>query len=176
VYNISTGEYESPHFPDDFSIYPYVLKSLKLLKKLGFINIIISNQPDYAKGKATIEDIKLIEKQLSDFSEENGTIIDKYYYCYHHPDGIIPEYTRKCFCRKPKTLFLEDAIKRYDLNIHQCYFIGDQDTDIRCGKSIDVYTIKINNKYSLRKSGKEAPNEIVSNLYEAVLVIKKLNS
>jgi D-glycero-D-manno-heptose 1,7-bisphosphate phosphatase len=142
---------------------------------MGFINIIVSNQPDYAKGKTSIENIKLIEKQLSDFSEENGVLIDEYYYCYHHPDGIISEYAQKCLCRKPGTLFLENAAKKYSLNIEQCYLIGDQDTDIKCGKNFGIYTIKINNKYSLRKSGKEIPNKIVFNIYEAARAIQDLN-
>jgi D-glycero-D-manno-heptose 1,7-bisphosphate phosphatase len=174
VYNTETCEYESPHFPEDFSIYPYVLKSLQLLKSLGFITIIISNQPSYAKGKTTLENIKAIEKLLYMFSEENGRLIDEYYYCYHHPEGIIPEYTQKCHCRKPDTLFIEEAIEKNKLNINECYLIGDQDIDIQCGKNIGICTIKIHNKHSIEKSGKETANITVANLYEAAMAIKKI--
>jgi len=175
VYNINTGEYESPHFPEDFSIYPYVLKSLKMLKKLGYKIFIISNQPSYAKGKTSLDSIKAIENLLYVFSEENGKLIDDFYYCYHHPRGIVPEYTRECLCRKPGTLFITQAIEKYDLDIQHCYFVGDQDTDIQCGNSIGTYTIKINNKHSINKSGKEIPNATVATLYEAALKIKFLN-
>ena len=51
VYNSVTSEYESPHSPEDFSIYPYVINSLKLIKEKYYKIIIISNQPSYAKGK-----------------------------------------------------------------------------------------------------------------------------
>jgi D-glycero-D-manno-heptose 1,7-bisphosphate phosphatase len=175
VYNPETSEYESPHYPDDFSIYPYTLKSLQLLKNFGFIRIIISNQPSYAKGKTSLENIKAIEKLLYTFSEENDGLIDEYYYCYHHPEGIIPEYAQKCRCRKPGTLFIEQAIEKYDLDIHQCYFIGDQDTDILCGNNMLIKTIKIDNKHSSKKSGKETPYAIAANLYEAVLKIEALS-
>jgi D-glycero-D-manno-heptose 1,7-bisphosphate phosphatase len=175
VYNPETSEYESPHYPDDFSIYPYTLKSLQLLKTSGFLGIIISNQPSYAKGKASLENIKAIEKLLYTFSEENGGLIDEYYYCYHHPEGIIHEYTQKCRCRKPGTLFIEQAIGKYDLDVHQCYFIGDQDTDILCGNSMAIKTIKIDNKHSSKKSGKATPYTTVANLYEAVLKIEALS-
>jgi D-glycero-D-manno-heptose 1,7-bisphosphate phosphatase len=172
VYNVDTGEYESPHFPDDFSLYPYVLKSLKLIKDSGFKTIIISNQPSYAKGKTSMENIKAIENMLYVFSEENGKLIDEYYYCYHHPNGIVPGYTQQCRCRKPGTLFLEKAIEEYSLSSEDCYFIGDQDADIQCGNSMRIYTIKIDNKHSLVKSGNSIPGETVTNLYEAVQKIK----
>lgn len=175
VYNTKTGAYESPHDPEDFSIYTCVLKSLQLLKANNFINIIISNQPSYAKGKTSMENLKAIANLLDTFSKENGGLIDDYYYCYHHPDGVAPEYTAKCLCRKPGTLFLENAIEKYNLDIRNCYFIGDQDTDIKCGKSMGIYTIKVNNKHSLQKSGMEKPCAMVANLYEAALKIKSLN-
>lgn len=175
VYNPKTSEYESPHYPDDFSIYAYVLKSLQLLKAQGFMNIVVSNQPSFAKGKTTMENLKAIAHLLDTFSAENGGLIDASYYCYHHPDGIAPEYTAKCLCRKPGTLFLENAVEKYNLDIQQCYFIGDQDTDIKCGNTMGVYTIKINNKHSLQKSGREPPRTTVNNLYEAALKIKSLS-
>jgi D-glycero-D-manno-heptose 1,7-bisphosphate phosphatase len=176
VYNVNTGEYESPHYPEDFSVFTYVLKSLRILKDLGFINIIVSNQPSYAKGKTSMGNLKDIEDLLYMFSEENGKLIEAYYYCYHHPQGIVPEYTTKCFCRKPGTLFLEAAIAEYDLDVHSCYFIGDQDTDIKCGNSMGVYTIKVNNKHSLQKSGRETPCATAANLHEAVMKIASKNN
>jgi D-glycero-D-manno-heptose 1,7-bisphosphate phosphatase len=122
-----------------------------------------------------MENLKAIAHLLTTFSAENGGLIDAYYYCYHHPDGIALEYTAKCLCRKPGTLFLENAIEKYNLDIQQCYFIGDQDTDIKCGNTMGIYTIKINNKHSLQKSGREPPRATVTNLYEAALKIKSLS-
>jgi D-glycero-D-manno-heptose 1,7-bisphosphate phosphatase len=175
VYNPNTSEYESPHYPGDFSIYTYVIKSLRLIKKHGYKIIIVSNQPSYAKGKTSLENIKAIEKLLSDFSAENGELIDEYYYCYHHPDGIVPEYAISCRCRKPNTLFLEKAVEKFGLNKEKCCFIGDQDADIMCGKAMGFYTIKIDNKHSMCKSGTTTPDDFASDLYDAALKIAKLH-
>ena len=171
VYNIETSKYESPHFPEDFSVYTHVLKSLKLIKEHGYKTIIISNQPSYAKGKTSLENIKAIEKLFRDYSIENGGLIDEFYYCYHHPNGIVPEYSISCECRKPKTLFLETAIKKLDLDKANCFFVGDQDTDVKCGKAMGLKTVKINNKNSINKSGNETPNWFAADLYEAVMLI-----
>ncbi len=37
VYNLMTGAYESPHMPEDFSLYPYVERALRRLKNAGFL-------------------------------------------------------------------------------------------------------------------------------------------
>ncbi|GHV83988.1 hypothetical protein AGMMS50212_13280 [Spirochaetia bacterium] len=176
VYCTATQEYEAPHSPADFGIYTWTLKSLQLLKRLGFITILISNQPDLAKAKMTLQDMKAIEKMLFDFSEENGHLIDQFNYCYHHPNGIVPEYKQNCRCRKPGTLFVEQAIEKYDLVVRNCYFIGDQYTDIKCGNSMGMITIKIDNYHSSKKSGTEKPNFNAANLFEAALKIMELET
>ena len=154
VYNPVTQAYESPHNPGDFTIFPYVKKSLELLKLSGYKIIVVSNQPSYAKGKATLENIKKIGRLLYDFSNENGGLIDDFYYCYHHPEGIVPEYTTICRCRKPGTLFLEQAVSKHDLDKSMCWFIGDSDTDIICGKAMGFRTVKITNEQSQEPPGK----------------------
>ena len=143
VYNILTHAYESPKHPGDFSVFTYAAKALRLLKINGYKTILISNQPDYAKGKAKMEDLLEIAKMLSEFSVENYGLIDDYYYCYHHPQGIVAEYTKDCLCRKPGTLFVEEAIKKHTLERSQCFFIGDRKSDMECGTKAGVRTIRI---------------------------------
>lgn len=143
VYHCATGAFESPHTPDDFSLYPYTERSLRALKEAGYLNIVVSNQPSFAKGKTSLENIHAIEQLLADFSDEHGGLITKAYYCYHHPKGIVPQYTCTCGCRKPGTLFLEQAADIYGLDAAACWFIGDRDSDILCGKRFGCRTIRI---------------------------------
>jgi D-glycero-D-manno-heptose 1,7-bisphosphate phosphatase len=171
VYNPATGEYESPHKPEDFLLYPFAEKSLRLLKDAGFIIIIVSNQPSYAKGKTSLENIKAVEKTLEDFSAEHGGLIDKAFYCYHHPNGIVPEYTRSCACRKPGTLFLEQAKTEFNLDPAQCWFTGDRDSDIECGRRFGCRTIKIDNPHSAKNSGCIEADYHAKNLFDAAKLI-----
>ena len=124
-----------------------------------------------ASGKTSLENIKAVEQVLSTFLYENGIIIDKYYYCYHHPDGVVAEYSGECKCRKPGTLFLEDAIEKFNLNAKDCWFVGDRDTDVECGKAMGMRTVQVKNKHSGSKAGKETPDEFAADIYEAVLKI-----
>lgn len=172
VYNLATGEYESPHTPADFSLYPFAEKSLRLLKDAGYVIIVVSNQPSYAKGKTSLENIQAIERLLEDYSAEHGGLLDKAYYCYHHPNGVAQEYTCVCKCRKPGTLFLEQAAAKFCLVPAECWFIGDRDSDIECGRRFGCKTVKINNPHSVKNSGKIEPDYYAENLFEAVRIIK----
>jgi len=176
VFNPKTSEFESPHYIEDYSVYPSVLKALRELKDENYHLFVVSNQPSHAKGKIPLENIKAIEQLLSDYLTENGITVDKYYYCYHHPDGVVPEYSYKCKCRKPGTLFLEDAVNRFDLNAEECWFVGDRDTDIECGKAMGMRTILIKRKESADKAGKETPDAYTTDIYEAAQqIIRKMN-
>ena len=154
VYNPETGEYESPHHPEEFALYTYVEKSLRMLKSAGYIIVLVSNQPSYAKGKASMENILAIANMLKEWSDDHGALIEKFCYCYHHPKGIVSEYTKECECRKPGTLFLEQAKEQFNLDPTQCWFIGDRDTDIECGKRFGCKTLKVNTVFSLYDAAK----------------------
>ena len=64
VFNPVTGEYEPPHTSDDLVLFPNVIDSLRILKEAGFVLFLISNQPDYAKGKTTLENIHAVHERL----------------------------------------------------------------------------------------------------------------
>jgi len=149
VYNPETREYESPHRPEDFALYTFVEKSLKMLKCAGYVVVLVSNQPSYAKGKANMKSILAIADMLKDWSDEHDVLIDKFCYCHHHPKGTVPEYTKVCECRKPGTLFLEQAKEQFNLEPAQCWFIGDRDTDIECGNKFGCRTVKVGTSYTL---------------------------
>ena len=171
VFNTATLEYESPHHLEDYSVYPVVLKALKILNDSNYRLFIVTNQPSYAKGKTTLENLKAIKQLLSDYLSENGVVIDEHYYCYHHPDGVVAVYTQKCRCRKPGTMFLEEAVETYGLDTNECWFVGDRDTDVTCGKAMGMKTIQIKNKYVGDKAGKESPDMYADDLYEAAIKI-----
>jgi len=171
VYNPVTSEFESPHFPEDYSVYPVVLRALRILIDNDYLLFVVSNQPSYAKGKATLEDLQAIERVLSEYLSENGIFVSKYYYCYHHPEGVVAEYSGQCACRKPGTLFLEDAIELFKLNTEECWFVGDRDTDVACGKAMGMKTIQVKNKNVGDKAGKESPDRFALDIYEAAEII-----
>lgn len=174
VFNPDTGQYESPHHVRDLVVNPRVYQSLKSLMKENFLLFLVSNQPSYAKGKTTLENIREIHGELHKQLAGNGILFAEYYYCYHHPEGIVPEYSGTCDCRKPSPYFLLKAREKYQLDFNQSWMVGDQDTDIMCGQRCGVKTILVENEHSTSKRGRSQPDFTVPDLDEAVRTITKV--
>ena len=171
IYNPDTGMYEAPKEIRDFAIYPRVLKSLLMLRNEGYKLFIISNQPDYAKGKAKLENIIAIERLLWEFSDDNGGLFEDCFYCYHHPEGSVPEYAIECSCRKPGTFFIEQAVSRFDLDAKRCFMVGDRDTDVLCGYKSGFSTVRIDSPHISQTPYLCVPDAIVEDIYEAATMI-----
>jgi D-glycero-D-manno-heptose 1,7-bisphosphate phosphatase len=144
VLNNKTGEFEPPHRVEDLHIFDWVYSSLHKLSENNFYLFLISNQPDYAKGKTSLENIYSVHNALDKNFKEKNVIFKEYFYCYHHPDGIIKEYSVKCKCRKPGTFFIDYAVEKYEIKRDFSWFIGDRENDIQCGKKANLKTIYIN--------------------------------
>ena len=171
VLNRATGEHEPPHTPDDLVLFPDVIESLQILKDMGFVLFLISNQPDYAKGKTTLENIHAVHTRFNHILTSNRIHFTEYYYCFHHPDGIVPEYSFACECRKPKPYFLLKAARDYGIDLENSWMIGDRDSDIECGKAAGTRTIMIEEPHSavLRRSSRL--DNIAANLKDALTII-----
>jgi D-glycero-D-manno-heptose 1,7-bisphosphate phosphatase len=57
-----------------------------------------------------------------------------------------------CICRKPKPGMIEHAIIDFpEIIIENSYLIGDSDSDIEAGKSMNLNTFKVDNDFTLAK-------------------------
>lgn len=175
VFNSNTGEYEPPHDPDKLLIFPYVIDSLTALQNGGFELFLISNQPDYAKGKTTLEKLKNVHKRLDDILKKEGIIFREYYYCFHHPQGMVPEYSFMCKCRKPNSFFIMQAVSRFGVEPSVSWMVGDRDSDVLCGYNSGLKTVAIEYGLSSSYRGKVIPDYSVKNLEVAVNLILKAN-
>jgi D-glycero-D-manno-heptose 1,7-bisphosphate phosphatase len=171
VPNPATGENEPPHSPDDLIIFPDVIESLRILQGAQFELFLISNQPDYAKGKTPLENLQAVHAKLDRIVRSEGIRFREYYYCYHHPQGKVPEYSIECECRKPKPFFILMAAKRYTLDLSRSWMVGDRDSDIECGKAAGTKTIMIENPQSLKYRTSSQPDFTVVNLIDALHII-----
>jgi len=169
--NPKTGESESPHSVEDFTMMPGAVSALKKASAAGYLLFIVSNQPSYAKGKTSLENINAIHDRLHSELESNDIKFSEYYYCYHHPEGIVPDYSGPCECRKPGQRNMEHARNKYDLDMKASWFVGDQDMDIECGKRAGTRTILVLNKLSAAKRGESSPDHFARDISEVVDII-----
>lgn len=171
VYNYETKEFEAPHELRYLELMDGTISNLKKLNELDFLIFLVSNQPDYAKGKITLNKLIRIEGKFKRLLENNNVLLNEYYYCHHHPEGIVLSHSIECKCRKPGTFFIEEAKRKYNINLSASWMIGDQDSDIFCGQKAGTKTILIENLHSNSKRGQSFPDFTVKNLTEAINII-----
>jgi D-glycero-D-manno-heptose 1,7-bisphosphate phosphatase len=143
VVNPATGECESPLAVDDFEFAPGAFDAMRELQVAGFLLFLVSNQPNYAKGKSSLEVLGSIhEKFLAGLAEE-GIGFAAFYYCFHHSQGKVAGYSGPCECRKPSPHFLFRASDEFDVDLDRSWMVGDRSTDVECGKAAGTKTIFI---------------------------------
>ena len=149
---------DKPHPPESWlktRIYPDVPSSLKRFKTEGFLLIVISNQPDVARGKQTREGVENINSGLM-----SQLPLDDILVCYHDDAD-------QCDCRKPKIGMILEAAQRFSIDLPSSFVIGDRDKDVQAGKNAGCQTIFIDRGYKEEKPSPPA-DLTVSSLDEAV--------
>jgi D-glycero-D-manno-heptose 1,7-bisphosphate phosphatase len=170
VLNPATGEWESPLTADDFEFVSGAIDGLRDLQAAGFLLFLVSNQPNYAKGKSSFEALRSIHEKFLLGLTQAGIEFARFYYCFHHPHGNIVGYSGPCECRKPSPHFLLRARAEFDVDIARSWMIGDRPTDVACGKAAGTKTIFID--VGETALGKRVPAEAnASDLFAAAKLI-----
>lgn len=151
VLNKERGEYT--YKSRDFEWVPDSIEALKILSDNGFNLIIISNQGGISKKLYEKKDVLIIEKAITTPLEKEGIRILDSYYCPHHSA------IEKCLCRKPKSLLLERAMAKYNIDPGQSFFIGDSVRDMVAGQRIGIRGILMQKNESLLLAVNDILNE-----------------
>ena len=170
--------------PSQFKLILRVVEAIRLLNERGFKVIVVSNQSGVARGYLTEGDVKRVNlKMISELGDRCH--IDAVYYCPHHPEIGIEPYRKDCVCRKPRPGMLKRAAKDLDIDLKRSFLIGDKMDDVFAGHRAGCETILVLtgqgrdeiegynrlNHNVIEKSIKPKPNNIASDLFEAVLII-----
>ena len=155
---VQDGKPFAPTLLADFEFLPGVQEALSLAKSAGFMNIIVTNQPDLRTGKIDPEQFHLIQERCISELE-----IDDIKFCPH----VAADH---CDCRKPLPGMLVNAAKEHGIDLARSYMIGDRWRDIECGQAAGCKTnFFIDYGYDEKKP--EPPYTLVRNLGEAVQII-----
>jgi D-glycero-D-manno-heptose 1,7-bisphosphate phosphatase len=159
---VRDGKPYPPASPEELEILPDVPDALAGLKEGGFLLLVVTNQPDVARGTQERAVIERMHEKL-----RSSLPIDDFFVCYHDDaDG--------CDCRKPKPGLLRQAVIRYGLDLSACYLIGDRWRDIDAGHAAGCNTVWIDRGYQERNPY-HPPCVRVSSCGEAALWILRTN-
>jgi D-glycero-D-manno-heptose 1,7-bisphosphate phosphatase len=159
--------------PDLIELSEGAAEGLKLLHKAGFKLIVISNQSGIARGHFIESDLDAVQKKIKELLKKAGLPLSGFYYCPHHPDGVLREYSLNCMCRKPRPGMLFKAAREFNINLSSSWMVGDILDDVEAGRRADCSTIllKNGNETEWTLSPLRRPHYSVSNMLEAAQII-----
>ncbi|ETF03641.1 HAD family hydrolase [Advenella kashmirensis W13003] len=131
--------------PNKMEFAPGAKEGLARIAQLALPIFVITNQPGIALEKFCLDDIEDMETKLRQMFLEAGAELAGLYFCPHHPDGSLLQYTCECMCRKPEPGLLLEAAKQHDIALSESWFIGDILNDIEAGRRAGCRTILIDN-------------------------------
>ena len=132
---VRDGKPYPPAHVGELEILPGVEEVLAGLRAAGFLLIVVTNQPDVARGTTTREAVEEINAALG-----VALPIDEFRTCFHDT-GF------ECECRKPKPGALLAAAALHDIDLSESYMIGDRWRDMEAGQRAGCKTIFIDYGY-----------------------------
>lgn len=134
------------HYPsrqEDLLLYDGICPELQTLQQAGFRLVVITNQSGIARGYFTEADLQVMHEYLRRELERCGVFLDGIYHCPHHPDGVIPELSIRCECRKPQPGMILQAAADLELDLQRSWLIGDILDDVEAGNRAGCRTILV---------------------------------
>ena len=137
---------------DDLELIPGTIEAIKAINKSGALAIVITNQPVIARGECSFEELHNIHNKLKTLLGEKGAFVDDIFYCPHHPDkgfeGEVPELKFDCDCRKPKTGMIDEAVKKYNIDLSKSYMVGDSTMDLELARNAGVKSVLVDTGFA----------------------------
>ena len=146
---VRDGKPYAPRKIEDFIILPGVDDAIVNINALGYLVVVVTNQPDINNELVDPREIDAMHDRLSHLP------IKKVYICPHTS-------YENCFCRKPKPGMLFRARDELDINLSDSYMVGDRQSDVQASVAAGCKSIFID--YGYRETGLQNPDYICDNL------------
>lgn len=159
---VRNGKPHPPASAAELEIVPEAKAALQRLRQKGYKLLVVTNQPDVARGKASKENVAAIHQKLV-----AGLDLDEVFVCYHSDED-------HCDCRKPKPGLLLEAARKHQINVAESFMVGDRWRDVEAGQRAGCKTILIDEGYDERRPA-QPPNARVRSLREAADWILEAN-
>ena len=110
--------------------------ALDALREAGFDLVVVTNQPDVARGTQTIEEVDEIHRRLA-----AQLPLASFYVCPHDDDD-------DCTCRKPLPGLLTRAARERGIDLAHSFLIGDRWRDIAAAQAAGVRSVFLDRGYA----------------------------
>jgi D-glycero-D-manno-heptose 1,7-bisphosphate phosphatase len=160
--------------PNRIQFYPDTFDALRDLQEAGYELVIVTNQAGVARGYFEEKDLQPVEEHLRrELLAHSNVDLAGFYYCPHHPEGVVSRYAVECACRKPNPGLLLKAAEELNIDLQQSWMVGDILNDVEAGNLSGCSTVLIDNGNETEwvLTDERQPDFIVTNLKEAAQAI-----
>jgi D-glycero-D-manno-heptose 1,7-bisphosphate phosphatase len=156
---------------DLLSVFPWTADALRLLKRAGFVTVVVTNQSAIGRGIIDEPFLDEVHRALDAHLAPAGAAPDAYYHCPHHPEASVERFRMDCRCRKPGPGMIERAAADLGLDPARSFMVGDRWLDIACGRAAGTRALLVRTGHGAHE-GETAPagahaDAILNNLMEA---------
>lgn len=120
----------------EFVLVEGAAEACRRLGGFGFLRIVVTNQPDVARGAQTREAVEAIHQRLRE-----GVQVDDIRVCYHDDIDL-------CDCRKPAPGLLMSAAEDWGIDLTASFMIGDRWRDVEAGQRAGCTTILVRTRHA----------------------------
>ncbi len=153
------GVLSPPERPDQVEILPGAAEACQLLRQAGYVLIVVTNQPDVARGRQHQEVVEAINSTI-----RSAVSVDEVRVCYHDDnDG--------CECRKPAPGMILSAGRDWSIDLSESFMVGDRWRDIEAGRRAGCQTVLVGDHHE--EGGRVVPDHQVDSLGAAAGIILK---
>jgi D-glycero-D-manno-heptose 1,7-bisphosphate phosphatase len=131
AYLYPDGKTHPPASPEEVELLPEVPAACLALRQADYLLIVVTNQPDVARGALRLEVAEAINAKLL-----QQLPLHEIRACYHDTGD-------NCSCRKPKPGLLLAASRAWGIDLSQSFMVGDRWTDIEAGRNAGCRTVFI---------------------------------
>jgi D-glycero-D-manno-heptose 1,7-bisphosphate phosphatase len=159
--------------PRRITLAPGAGAALRLLSRLDYRLFVVSNQDGIARGHFAEDAMTAVGNRLCDLLFRERLTLDGFYYCPHHPEGVVRQYAVACRCRKPQPGMLLKAALDHGIDLAASWMVGDILHDVEAGNRAGCRTLLIDNgnETEWNLAGGRIPSRIAPDLYTAAVLI-----
>lgn len=127
--------------PSEFEVIDGAFDALRHAKSLGYALVVVTNQSGIARGYFSPGDYRILEQHMRAVFASEGVHFTGIYHCPHHPEGIVPEFSIACDCRKPKPGMILQAAREHGIDLGASIMVGDKESDAYAARAAGVRRI-----------------------------------
>jgi D-glycero-D-manno-heptose 1,7-bisphosphate phosphatase len=141
----------------ELEVLPGVPEALQRLRDAGYLNVVVTNQPDVGAGKVDRSTVDGMHAHLM-----KTLAIDAVKVCFHTEADA-------CNCRKPKPGMLLEAAREYAIDLGKSHMVGDRWRDVAAAQAAGCKPYFLDWGYLEKRPGK--PYVAVKSLPQAAEII-----